>query len=194
MVCRVARRLEIARHRANLCFLCQSQLPVRQSRRTNSIQLLQDLRDRRRGYIRPHTGTRDEWARQPASVKERESTIGVTVRFAQVQVDAAGEEPTQGVVHHSDRFVIGRRARDPNARYTQLRLGGVRNIHDHELGLTGGRRSQLWNNPCPRGPRAEFALGQSAKLRRVDLAGYDQRRVARNETRSPETHEVVAGS
>ena len=123
-----------------------------------------------------------------AEHKLRTRTVGVAVLFAEVQVDAAREQPPAPRSSRSIGFVVGRRARhaesSPRAAASAARPA-CRQM-TRRAAVVAGARGTAAAPACPsrQSPKAFSTSGRSSAS--VDLAGHDQRGVVRHEVLRPE--------
>ena len=96
-----------------------------------------DFPDRLGRDVRLHAGLEDE---RPWALPELEAgarAVGVALLLAQVHVDAADELPAEDHVHHEQRVIVGRAARQADVAHAQLRLRGAGAVHGDDA---AGRR------------------------------------------------------
>ena len=100
--------------------------------------------------------------------------VGVAVLFAEVHVDAAGEEAAEDVVHDEDGGVVGRGAGNAEADGVEsgLRRAGLVDDDDFEARCAGCGR-QGGGGGGGSGPGVEVFFGQAAGFGFVDVTGED---------------------
>ena len=165
---------------------------ARDRRVRHALELFHDLGDGGRGDVRANARSDPERPGVLAEDELRERAVRVAVRLAQVEVDAAREEPAQDQVHHVERGVVGHRSRRADLGHPQLRLLRARAIDQHQP--HGRRRERVARAGGGRAlrPRAERLLGERLHVRLADRPGDDQRRVVRHEVLLPEIRQVIA--
>ena len=159
------------------------------------VQLVEELGQRLRRLVGLHAGGGEERSRTKAHVEPRARAVRVAVHLAQVVVQPGCERPAEDCVHHDDREVVGRRARDADRSDPDLRLRRARLVHQIDLAL--GRRflgRQLFRGGAAgRLPRSKRLLEQRDERGRAEIADGQQRRAVRAERRCVEAAEIVAG-
>ncbi len=144
-------------------------------------EFLHDFRERRRRDVGPHASGHDKEAGRTPEDELRVRAVGVAVRLAQVEVDAAGEEAAEDVVRHHHRLEVGRHARRSNRYRPQLRLRRTRLVHQHDPGARRGPeppRPATSGVPRCQSPNAFSTSGRSSAS--GDAAGHHERGVVRH--------------
>ena len=147
------------------------------------VQLVEELRDRRDGDLGVDGGAGGERAARAAEVEAGRRAVGVALLLAQVHVEPRVEQPAEDRAHHRDRVVVGVAARQPAVADPDLGLDGARPVDRPGRRARPGRRvssiGAARRRASPR-PVAEQPLREAHDLARVDVAGDDEGRAARD--------------